>query len=230
MTFKQYLHDSYLLRIATFMGLMSVCYAVKDNSVRSVFIYLPTIYFFFAEEVGKYKAGYLLAAVHGLVHVYIPFIDHTGINTNHSAGWDVFVHLVMLVYAVHIYCEESLIEHLRSKTWKARFELVVILGSLLNFILGAFSEPDEPWFVYTSIFQALSTGYFVAVHLSHHGKECIKHHASNLPLLVGFLTVASFNWGLFRSNHDVLADAFLNRYFETLFIIPTWIFYWSRHH
>lgn len=101
---------------------------------------------------------------------------------------------------------------------------LILAASIWNTILASYSKPNEPWFVWTSISQAFSTGSWV-------GFLCAGPEGPFRESLIwGMWTATLLNWFVFRYNTTTLKRMFRISYLDTLFLTPVWIFIWRSNH
>ncbi|PRP79361.1 hypothetical protein PROFUN_12911 [Planoprotostelium fungivorum] len=154
---------------------------------------------------------------HSCAHHFWPFITVAGLNIKATAFPDVFVHLTMHVIVHSAACQLGISDATRLAS------SLVLVGCLWNAYLAYYSRVDEKWFVYTSMFQALSTGSWVghllSVSLQHNQAGFV--YESNLWLMWGG---AAMNWFLFKNSNKMLKKLFTISYLDTLFIFPVWLY------
>lgn len=203
-------------RTGLFFAILGVFYVFPYDWVRTPLIYVPPI--ILLTQPGW--ESYLLAIIHGVVHLWFPFIDGNGLNSEYTAFPDVLVHTLMLGRSMELYLDRP-----HTNYYVTPLFYIMYVGSLFNVFTSIVYNPDAAIFVYSSIFQALSSGCWVFTHLFYTTKKD-KYY---IPVGATALFVSVLNWVLFRNNESILADAFINRYFETLFIIPTLFYYQSSN-
>ncbi|PRP81696.1 hypothetical protein PROFUN_01203 [Planoprotostelium fungivorum] len=154
---------------------------------------------------------------HSCAHHFWPFITVAGLNIKATAFPDVFVHLTMHAIVHFAACQLGISDTTRFAS------SIVLAGCLWNAYLAYYSRVDEKWFVYTSMFQALSTGSWVghllSVSLQHSQAGFV--YESNLWLMWGG---AAMNWFLFKNSNKMLKKLFTISYLDTLFIFPVWLY------
>lgn len=216
--------QSFLWRFFAFAVTMAIIYNFKnDEGIRSALIYGPTAYMIIeSAKRGEIVSlfSYLWGILHGLCHLSHAFIDQHGANDRHSPFWDVTIHLMMMIHAFIL-----IAKYPATPTERNRLNIVklfLLTGSIVNTISSFFQNTTGFWFVHTSIFQAFSTGCFLFSHLMYTEKR-IPFYFTIFGL---FLIVTGGNWVVFYLTPPTfLGDAFVNRYFESLFIVSTWVYH-----
>jgi len=153
---------------------------------------------------------------HSAAHHLWPFITVAGLNIKESAFPDVFVHLAMHVVVHSSACQYGISDATRLMS------AVIVTGCIWNAYLAYYSRVDEKWFVYTSMFQAFSSGSWVGHLLSvstmHQGGFI---YESNLWMM---WISAAINWFTFKNSNKMLKKLFTISYLDTLFIFPVWLY------
>lgn len=163
--------------------------------------------------------------LHSVCHLQWPFLVETrsGFDPSVSSFYDVLFHTVMLIF-IWLSMKKYISIYVNGVT---KF---CICGSVLNCLLTDYKSSDKNDPIYllfncTSVFQAISTAYWIASILHYkqwHTDEYI------YGLIVCIVTIVS-NWYIYECDH--LADLGLElihmsmkyRYIEGLFIVSTWI-------
>jgi len=170
--------------------------------------------------------------IHSAIHLIWPFLDDVvGFNPEVSALPDVFFHTIMLVFMWY-----SMKKDLQPAV--NYFTMFCIAGAFLNCVFTGFKTTQKDSyaelllsdvfyaiFVITTVFQAISTAYWIACVL--HYKEW--HDIRFVYGLFTCVTVIVSNWFWYHMD-DILQLgiglvrlSMLFRYIEALFIICTWV-------
>jgi len=166
-----------------------------------------------------YYAAWLVlwVVLHSCAHQRWPFITYEGLNIRSSAFVDVCVHLVM-----HAIVHDAITSMGVSKITEIASGFI-LAGCMLNCVVAISCPVNDPTFVATSRFQALSSGGWLGF--------LIISHCSNQPqsplfeaYLWMFWLAGALNWLLFKKSTYFLRKLFTLNYLDTFFAIPVWIY------
>ena len=173
----------------------------------------------------------LLVSIGGLLHSschsYWPFLVETinGFDQSVSAFPDVFFHTIMLIF-IWISIRKTLSKNVDIIT------MFSIGGSVINCMLTNYkssinykNEAQYLLFNITSVFQAISTAYWIASIL-HYKQWHLDEYKQGLFVCVYIIVI---NWFLYECEHflnlefGLIFISMKYRYIEGLFIVSTWI-------
>lgn len=162
----------------------------------------------------------LLAMFHSAIHNLWPFLTNNGYDRMGTSVYDVMCHfMMMLICYKKIF---NLPTHVVSK----RFHFLTfcfLIGSVVNcFCSYAITDSDNyvthSLFEYTTIFQAISTGYWLATMFWF---GCYHQKSFELHWMI-WISLMSMNWLFYRLNEQLVGISTQYRYIEAVFIIGTW--------
>lgn len=168
-----------------------------------------------------------LGVLHSMAHHLWPFITLSGLNIKASAFPDVLVHLSMHM-VVHKHLVASTAELSRPTI---AMSTLILASSVWNAYLASYSKVNEPWFIWMSISQALSTGSWVGYLCASEAgmlRESMSVGQNRVFELVLWAMWAATlaNWFVFKSSSRLLKRLFRMSYLDTLFVVPVWIHIW----
>lgn len=182
----------------------------------AVFVYGGSFYLLpFAED----KAALVIGIIHALCHVYLPFLDRdTGFKSDIIQWPDLIIHFVMQLwwnYNVQPFQKEN--------KWIKTFGNFVLVGSILNLLaslVGHWNHIALFLFTWLSFFPTLSTGLFASELVS----KGTGYRKEVYTFIMAF-TVAIFIFLKYEDPAESKLLKFLSiiRFFETYFLIPTWL-------
>lgn len=161
----------------------------------------------------------LFGMFHSAIHNIWPFLTEDGYNNLETSTYDVFCHMMMMIVCYNLIKnnikKNKIIFHLLTYTF--------LLGSFLNcivsyLIIGNNDEFVHFVFEYSTIFQAISTGYWISTMLwydNHTHKDFIKHW-------FGWIILMSINWLLYKTIDNLVQISMYFKYIEAVFMICTW--------
>lgn len=199
------------------------------NEFRLPYLWLGTlVLWMYALFTGNMTYHLTLTALGGLghsgVHNIWPFLNDTpeGFDDDVSAFPDVFFHMTMLVF-VWVTQRAFLSPTVDKVT------IFCILGATINCCLTNYKEGMGLHYVIfnlTSVFQAISTAFWVAAVL-HYGEWDKKSYGK---WLAGTNVYFIVNWALYNMDHfevwpslKLMQLSMRYKYIEGLFIVCTWI-------
>ena len=210
---------------------------ILPSIIRPYYLWLGTIgsifYSIYKNELTPHICLISLSGImHSFCHVIYPFLDEVqGFNPEISAFPDVFFHTIMLWFMWYS-MKSQLVPSVNYIT------IFCVAGGVLNCILTRFKTTQtdsyanlllsDGWyalFVITTVFQAISTAYWIAC--------CLHYKEWNDILfsygLLGCLTVIVSNWAWYQMDDifdlgiGLVRMSMKYRYIEGLFIICTWV-------
>jgi len=171
----------------------------------------------------------LVAMIHSIIHHVWPFLDNTGYKLGYTPFYDVLCHILMMYFAY-----EVINSHIKKKDlqWKSKFKYLTyffIIGAIINCLTAicsyqSFDSQCHQYFAWTSIFQAVSTGFWIATMLWYEKWNDHKFFTHWLVIIV----IICANWGLYKYSHDILALAMDYRYIEAIFMVSTWTPFFAK--
>ena len=218
---------SVIQRYTCFCLALGICGLIQHD-YRLIYLYVITVMLWlFAIFRGTCTFHLSLFTMGGLghsaVHNYWPFLNETtqGFDTRYSAFPDVLFHMTMLVFVW-----VSMKVFLRPIVQK--FTIFAIIGSIINCALTNYTSVDSMHYVFfnsTSVFQAISTAYWIATSI-HYGEWDKCSYAKSL-FYVNFIILS--NWGFYEYDHwgnlglGLVGLSMKYKYIEGLFMCSTWI-------
>jgi len=210
---------NYGLFVLTFIPLL----ILPTDNLRLFYMNgLSVLLFFMARE--KMRSYLIFALLHSAIHNLWPFLTPQGFDPEQETIYDVFCHFSMMFVCHFLIKRQNQNYSPSKKIWFERLSWFFMVGSLVNCASCFIVEKDEnSWktllFVYLTIFQAVSTGYWVATMLwfNRLGEEKFFTH---WLLWIGLM---SFNWGLYKYSEELVALSMLFRYIESIFITCIWV-------
>ena len=161
----------------------------------------------------------LISMLHSAIHHIWPFINKSGYNIKETPFFDVLCHLIMMVWSYNILDEkiENPIFHYLTLFW--------CLGSFFNTIISALPVSNiNDWnyilFAWTSITQAISTGYWIATMLWY---PCMIEHEYFLYHWLIWIGMGCINWIVYKTNNTIIGKSMEHSYVEAVFIVCTWV-------
>ena len=106
----------------------------------------------------------LIAMMHSAIHHIWPFINKQGYNIRESPFFDVLCHLIMMIWSYNI------LDNIIHNVFFHYLTLFWCIGSIFNTIIALIPvSSTNDWnyilFAWTSITQAISTGYWISTML-----------------------------------------------------------------
>jgi len=153
----------------------------------------------------------ILASLHSLAHDWYPFIGINGLDDKYSGFVDVSLHTCLHLF-VWYYAFNDM-----EWTFTHIFFAYIAIGSFINMYEGYIHRVSHPYFVISSIYQAMSSGLWVGFLLLHNttwSLDC---------LLFLFIGIGTLNWILFKYSETALKIMFEKSYFTMFFVVPVWI-------
>ena len=228
-------------RYKFFVGCL-IMLTIIPYELRGYFLWYNTILFSIYSTYNGTMSKHLFFTVlsgliHSKIHVTFPFLDDVqGFNPNVSALPDVLFHTFMLIFTFL-----SIKQYLKPVIFKST--LFCIMGAVLNCVFTGFKiqglntqVSTETYselllnntvysiFVITTVFQALSTAYWIAF-VIHYGEWKQEQFSYGLLMCI---TVIVSNWfwyhmdDIFSLNIGLVKLSMKFRYIEALFIVCTW--------
>lgn len=202
-----------IIFVAQFGTLKTRRTALYRISIPIVAILLITQQFYFAWLA-------LWAVFHTCAHHFWPFINLKGLNIKASAFPDIVVHLTMHT-TVHYAMSSFGVSPITSYA-----SIFILLGCVWNCYLSSYSRVDAPWFVKTSLFQAFSSGswvaYLITVGSKYQGGTVFE------AAMWAFWIGGAVNWFVFKRSAHYLKKLFAVSYLDTLFMIPVFLFIYNN--
>jgi hypothetical protein len=203
-----------------YIGLLILWY-IKSENYRTLYLYgITTILMVFVQNFELFMILFI-GLLHSCIHRIWPFLTKDGYNIKETPFFDVFCHFLMLFMCYHfiILCPNGL----SSLTYLDNAILFWLVISLINVILSSIPVDSETEFVHvifswTSLSQAVSTGFWISMLLSYNEY----HHPLFLINLYIQVLFSCATWVIFRLNSKILGVAMTYNYIEGVFIICTW--------
>ena len=205
-----------IYRNILFWSLISVFYILPNVKSRFSYFNMGSIIKSLTSkrETSKFL---LIGYIHHLIHIFSPFLDENGYNINYTPFYDVVCHLYMIVFCYQLVCEKS-----KQPDIFHTLSSIFIFGSLLNVItsiLPVYSKFQIIYiiFSYLSIFQAISTAYWITTLLTYkYWNNFMYNFYLVSSIIVGI-------WGFYMYDDTYVGLSMKYRFIEGLFIISTWV-------
>ncbi|AGF85681.1 hypothetical protein QJ854_gp101 [Moumouvirus goulette] len=212
--------ELYLSGYMTYLAGFIILLVLPTETSRLYYLHLVSILVgLFANYEMKFYI--LLGMFHSAIHNLWPFLKNTGYDKEQTSVYDVFCHAVMMILCYHHiinvggYITFNYVFHLAST--------IFIIGALINctvsyFVTNNNNEYIHCAFEYTTIFQAISTGYWVATMLWYHNLENIKFYQH----WIFWICIMTTNWFIYKFIPSLVGISMRYKYVEAVFIICTW--------
>ncbi|AKI80541.1 hypothetical protein QJ850_gp158 [Acanthamoeba polyphaga mimivirus] len=168
------------------------------------------------------KFNILLSMFHSAVHNLWPFLKNTGYDDTEKSVYDVFCHTIMMMMCYHrIYYVQNIV--IDSEYLFHTLSVLFILGAMINclvsrLIIDSHHNLLHYIFEYTTIFQAVSTGYWVATMLWYNN---LNHQDFYYHWLL-WIILMTINWFVYKLWPNLVGISMRYKYVEAVFIICTW--------
>ena len=170
--------------------------------------------------------------IHSILHYLYPFLDHNGLVIGITPFPDILCHTAMFVFAVWFLGFGQIKDFLNITEWNnvsiyfKIFWVISVFGSALNIVSSLLIYEEDTThfdeaviiFEYTSIFQAISTGFCwsasIVNPLTCKSEKLIKYH------LIPWVSGAIITWFIFLFDNtfmDIMVD---HGYLQFLLIYP----------
>ena len=168
----------------------------------------------------KVRFYILLGMFHSAIHNLWPFLNEMGYDNFETSFYDVLCHLAMMLISYELILKESPYRY--NKTFNV-LTIIFLFGSVLNCIASVLiryydNYQAHQFFEYTTIFQAISTGYWISTNLWYG----FYSHEKFLKHWLGWIVIMSMNWFLYRNYENLLGLSMQYKYVESVFVICTW--------
>lgn len=211
------IYFQYIVYISCF----GVLLLLKSESDRLLWLHLISILIGLIANY-EMKFNILFAMFHSAIHNLWPFLKNTGYDNTEKSVYDVICHTIMVVICYHRICctENTTISNYYTFHL---FSVIIIIGALFNCVIsgkaiGSNNRFLHSLFEYTTIFQALSTGYWVATMLWYHHLGDIYFY-SHWIVWIGLMTI---NWFVYKFYPNLVGISMRYKYVEAVFIVCTW--------
>ena len=200
-----------------------VLLVLPTDFLRLAYLHALSAICFISSNDNRVKVYVFLGVTHSIVHNLFPFLTTEGFDATQDATFDVMLHLIMMGLC-YKHVRESWKEDSDKKRWFDFLSIIFLLGSSLNVVAAYFQDGEEYsprtlFFVNTSIFQAVSTGYWVGVTLwqrRHQEKSFFAHW-------LFWIVVMSVNWFIYKFSEPLVGISMHFRYVEAVFITCIWV-------
>lgn len=204
-----------IIKSVLYILYLSLLIILPDDSTRMFYLHSISLVTCLTTTVEK-RFYVLMAMFHSALHNLWPFLSSDGYNPNYIAFYDVLWHtLSMLV------CWEHIAKRNKSKTI-AYLTMLFLVASMVNCVTSVFvSAENKFWtdvFVYTSITQAISTGYWVATTLWFDNVR----DPSFIYHWTAWIVIMTANWFVYERSIELLKLSMKYRYIEGVFLVSTW--------
>lgn len=219
MTFGIDLLPNYLAFIG---GLLTLLILPSDFS-KLVYLHgISLICWFLSDD--KLRMYILFAMLHSAIHNLWPFLTAKGFDPSYDSIYDIICHFCMMFACYQLIRENNYDYAHNKKIVMDVLSIVFLIGSLINCYYSYHMDTDKysyntMIFVYTSIFQAVSTGYWIGTMLWYNNLQNEKFFYVWLLSIVAFC----FNWSVYKYSEHFIAISMFYRYVEGIFMICTWI-------
>lgn len=161
----------------------------------------------------------LLSMFHSAIHNIWPFLTENGYDNFETSTYDVFCHLIMMLVSYNLIKKNP---PAKSGMFNI-LTFIFLIGSVLNCIASYLIIDNKEKFIhlffeYTTIFQAISTGYWISTMLwfnKHNHADFTKHW-------LVWIILMSINWALYKTFDGLVGISMHFKYIEAVFIICTW--------
>ena len=165
----------------------------------------------------------LLGVLHSAVHNLWPFLNHEGYDPKYESFYDVLLHLVMLQMCFKHISSRHNFSPYRKKFFQI-LSKIFLAGSFLNVVCSSMvnvydTDISNFIFVQTSIFQAISTGYWTGTMLWY-GRL---HEEGFFWHWLLWMAVAVVNWVVYLLHEPLVGMSMKYRYVEAVFTNCVWI-------
>lgn len=211
--------SQYIRYIIFFAGMLSLALFV-DDVARLEYLYLGSATLaalcLFVDPLLTALLG--VAVGHVYIHEIWPFLTIDGYDLAQPPVYDVLYHFVMMVICW------QLIKQSGSKQVPLfyKLNLIFMLGSFLNVFTSIDNgETTNDWqhhvFTVSSIFQAVSTGYWISTVLCYQNwnKSFIWHWLAAIIIIC-------LNWGLYKYDESWVCFSMQYRYIQAVFVVSVW--------
>lgn len=200
-----------------FFNFLCILFIIPTRYYRLVYLHSLSIIFLIPET--PMRPYILLSMLHSAIHHLWPFIDTSGYNIKETPFFDVLCHFIMMIWSYGI---------INEKISNPVFQYLTLfwgIGSLFNIIISLIPVKDykdhaHTIFAWTSITQAISTGYWISTMLYY--PNLINH-----PLFIYhwlfWIGLACVNWIIYKRDHSMIAKSMELTYIESVFIVCTWV-------
>ena len=203
-----------------YIGLL-LLWNMKSANERTIYLYGTTCILLILIRDVELWSILFVGLLHSIIHRIWPFLTKDGYNVKETPFFDVSCHLLMLYICYHILilCPNGLEENAYLK-YSTIFWIII---SHINVLLSSISVNNETEyahviFAWTSLSQAVSTGYWIATMLFYNEYG----HPLFLINLYIQVMISCISWVVFRINSKLLGQAMEHNYIEGVFIICTW--------
>nr|AEX63236.1 hypothetical protein mv_R1034 [Moumouvirus Monve] len=212
--------ELFLSNYATYIAGFIVLLILPTETSRLFYLHMVSILIgLFASYPMKFNI--LLAMFHSAIHNLWPFLKNTGYDKEETSVHDVSCHAIMMVLCYH---------HINNVGGHIIFEYnfhlattIFIIGALINCIVSYHvTSSDNEYihiaFEYTTIFQAISTGYWVATMLWYHNLEHVEFYGH----WIFWICIMTINWFVYKFIPSLVGISMRYKYVEAVFILCTW--------
>lgn len=214
-----------LLRYASYIFGLLVLIVLPDGWWRLAYLHGITVCLsLFANDQQRFYM--LLAMFHSAIHHLWPFLKPgIGYDCREQEFYDVFCHMIMIWFCFQ-YIKSKYYWY--PKTHKNLIKYITylsLIGSVLNCI-SVYTMDDIQgsirynFFTYTTLFQAVSTGYWIATMLwfneLYNNNTFVWHW-------ICWIALMCVNWLIYKCNESMMGLSMTYRYVEGVFMVCTWI-------
>lgn len=212
--------ELYLSSYTTYVVGFIILLILPTEASRLYYLHLVSILVGFLSN-SEMKFNILLGMFHSAIHNLWPFLKNTGYDKTETSVFDVFCHAIMMLLCYHHINYVG--GHITFRNKFHSVSKIFIIGALINcvvsyFITSSNNEYIHIIFEYTTIFQAISTGYWVATMLWYHNLEHIEFYG-HWKFWISIMTI---NWFVYKFIPSLVGISMKYKYVEAVFIICTW--------
>lgn len=198
---------------------MGILLLLPSEGTRLVYLHgVSTVSWYFANDT--LRMYILLAMFHSAVHNLWPFLTAAGFDPTYESVYDVFCHFTMMFACFQLINQKIT----NKKKIMNILSIVFLIGSLVNCYNSYYMDNNKDsfntiLFVYTSIFQAISTGYWVVTLLWYNRLNNPQFFYHWILAIILYM----FNWGIYKYSEDFIALSMFYRYVEGVFMVCSWM-------
>ncbi|QKF93573.1 hypothetical protein QKU48_gp0115 [Fadolivirus algeromassiliense] len=207
----------------TFIGGLLILLILPSDFSRLSYLHgISTIAWFFADD--KLRMYILFGMLHSAIHNLWPFLTPQGFDPSYESIYDIVCHFCMMFACYQLIKSNTLAYSEVQKKIFNILSIIFLIGSFVNCYNSYYMDMDEhsfntELFVITSIFQAISTGYWISTILWYN------HLNNNRFFFHWVLCICVFciNWGIYKYSEHFIGISMEYRYVEAVFMVCTWI-------
>jgi hypothetical protein len=195
---------------------------LPDSWWRLFYLYTVSTFLFFFSDF-KARIFLLVGVAHSVIHHIWPFLHPGGYDLSQPPFFDVAWHCFMMVMCYGVILHWSKKHRVLHYNTFYYISVFFIIGSVINTATSisngeSTSDFAHHLFTWMSVFQAVSTGYWIGTLCSWEkwDQHFFPHLLGNVAFIVG-------NWALYKWHEPFVGLSMKYHYIEAIFICSAWV-------